>query len=553
MLLFVQLGSAPLTDVDEGAFSEATREMLARGDFISPWLLDAPRFDKPVLIHWLQMASMSIFGINTLGARIPSAIAGLIWIGCIAGLARLVSQRLQPQQNPDAAYFWGHVIAATTIGIPLISRAATADALLNALLAASLLCLWQAFYSDPLRATPETKPGKKWGRLAAVFVGLGLLTKGPVALLIPGAASLFAALSGAVNGALRVTMTRWLRLVFDPVSWMIVMVICLPWYWLQYEAQGMAFISGFFGVHNVGRFTTTMHGFSAGPWYYPTWILMATLPWTPLVIRSLAAGISDGTIFRQELVMLWGIFIFVLVFFSFSATKLPHYGFYGLSGFIVVMAVTIVHRYASNPRKHTGELTPMAFLPERIFMALLLVVLALLPLWWRELTPLIRDAYYQVVWNVAAESFASSARWFALLVLIAVYVLIAKPARGLAVGALSFAAAIHVFIVPTVVQALRDPIKEAAQVLTNRGLDNAITWRLASPSLSFHAQRVIKPGEPAANSVVVMHSKDLHELQTRMQSKRTSPEKSSGKAIDAIASEIDIVWEKNGISIVHVR
>ena len=54
MSFFVGLGSVPLFDLDEGAFTEATREMLLRGDYISTFLNGEPRYDKPVLIYWLQ-------------------------------------------------------------------------------------------------------------------------------------------------------------------------------------------------------------------------------------------------------------------------------------------------------------------------------------------------------------------------------------------------------------------------------------------------------------------------------------------------------------------
>jgi len=91
-VLFIQLGGSPLTDLDEGAFSEATREMLARGDFISPWLLDAARFDKPVLFHWAQMLGFWLLGQNSWGARLRSALAGLAWIGAIGGWAYCVTR-----------------------------------------------------------------------------------------------------------------------------------------------------------------------------------------------------------------------------------------------------------------------------------------------------------------------------------------------------------------------------------------------------------------------------------------------------------------------------
>jgi len=54
--------SLPLTDVDEGAFSEATREMLERGNLVSPTLNAQPRHDKPILIYWAQAATVSLLG-----------------------------------------------------------------------------------------------------------------------------------------------------------------------------------------------------------------------------------------------------------------------------------------------------------------------------------------------------------------------------------------------------------------------------------------------------------------------------------------------------------
>ena len=41
LAFLLRLGAAPLFDVDEGAFSEATREMFERGDFLSTYLKTA--------------------------------------------------------------------------------------------------------------------------------------------------------------------------------------------------------------------------------------------------------------------------------------------------------------------------------------------------------------------------------------------------------------------------------------------------------------------------------------------------------------------------------
>src|SRR5580700_10274013 len=64
----------PITDRDEARFSEASREMLQRGDYVLPWFNGQWRFDKPVLIYWCQSASYRLLGVNGFAARLPSAL-----------------------------------------------------------------------------------------------------------------------------------------------------------------------------------------------------------------------------------------------------------------------------------------------------------------------------------------------------------------------------------------------------------------------------------------------------------------------------------------------
>ncbi|HZP88202.1 MAG TPA: glycosyltransferase family 39 protein, partial [Burkholderiales bacterium] len=73
------LGRAPLFDVDEGAFSQATLEMFQRGDFLSTYLNGVPRYDKPILVYWLQAASVLAFGVSEFAFRFPSAICATLW------------------------------------------------------------------------------------------------------------------------------------------------------------------------------------------------------------------------------------------------------------------------------------------------------------------------------------------------------------------------------------------------------------------------------------------------------------------------------------------
>ena len=76
---FMNLGGYLLFDHDEGAFSEATRGMFERGDFITTYLNDRVRFDKPIFIYWLQATSIAVFGNEVWAFRLPSALAGVGW------------------------------------------------------------------------------------------------------------------------------------------------------------------------------------------------------------------------------------------------------------------------------------------------------------------------------------------------------------------------------------------------------------------------------------------------------------------------------------------
>ena len=94
----VGLGQAPLFDVDEGAFAEASREMLNSGDWGHTTLNGADRFDKPILVYWLQAASLALFGVNEFAVRLPSALCAL---GSALALALYASPR------------WGRATATT--------------------------------------------------------------------------------------------------------------------------------------------------------------------------------------------------------------------------------------------------------------------------------------------------------------------------------------------------------------------------------------------------------------------------------------------------------
>jgi len=525
-ILFWGLGSVPLTDVDEGAFAEATREMLARRDFISPWLLDAPRFDKPVLIHWAQMLGFALLGESAWGARLPSAIAGLFWLAAIAAWAVSVLEkfgRVQQEEHRVAVYVWTLLIGATSLGIMVIARAATADALLNAWLAWALLFLYRAIWPA------DEKVRRRHVRFAALCVGLGLLTKGPVAVLVPSASlGLAAVFMGARE-------RRYIaRMLVDPWAWVILVGVSMPWYGLQFHAQGYAFIEGFFGQHNLGRFTDTMHGFSAGFWYYPLWIMVALLPWAPLVLRTVLGTITSLQLRSLPCRLALANFIFVMVFFSFSATKLPHYVFYGLSGLLVLMGITMGQTMSRGVSYRT-------LFDQRLFMVIALGGLATLPLWIGEVPLSIKSSYYMTVvadWRSVVQA---RALWFFIPIGLAALLVALLPIRAaLALGSVCFIVGLQALVIGPGIGSFRGSIVEAAQVIRERQLAVA-SWRMYSPSLSFEAGQVIAAGEPTPGATMVLYFKDQPSLERRYQELHGH---------DAV---LEVLWEKTGVRIVAIR
>ena len=64
--------------------------MMERGDWLIPTQNGVPRLQKPPLVYWCEVLSMSVFGVNEFGARFPVALATVGWFLATGLLARRV-------------------------------------------------------------------------------------------------------------------------------------------------------------------------------------------------------------------------------------------------------------------------------------------------------------------------------------------------------------------------------------------------------------------------------------------------------------------------------
>jgi 4-amino-4-deoxy-L-arabinose transferase-like glycosyltransferase len=465
--LFLNLGAMPLFDVDEGAFGEATREMLARGDYVSTWLNGEPRFDKPILTYWLQAASVSLLGLNEFALRLPSALAASAWIVAIGLFTRRYADRSADRSAGFAAAF----LAASTAGVTVIGRGAIADALLNLFLALAMFDIYR------YAADSGAHPGPLLRRRAFLWMGLGLLTKGPVALLVPGAASLLAF-------ALQRRTADWWRAVRDPVGWAILLAVAMPWYLLEYGRRGDAFLAGFFMRHNVERFLSPLQGHGGSVLYYLPAVLVLLLPYSGLFLRTLAALRHPQRLRGAPLdLFLWCWFLFVYMFFSLAGTKLPHYLLYGATPLFILMA-----RQRAALRSNL-----LAFLPAILMLALV----AALPSLLRALAPGIGNAYvrealgrtevFSQAWQAGAAGLLAAACALALW----------RGAwlwRRLAGVGLLCSLALSGLLLPALAELQQGPVKEAAQLARRAGWE-VVRWRINAPSFSVY-RGAVTPATP---------------------------------------------------------
>jgi 4-amino-4-deoxy-L-arabinose transferase-like glycosyltransferase len=459
LALFLNLDTIPLFDLDEGAFSEATREMLAGGDFLTTYLDGELRFDKPILIYWLQAAAAALLGLTEGAMRLPSALAALAWAGITFAFGR---RHFGTEAGAWAAFF---LVVALQPG--LIAKAAIADALLNLWLAGSLFAIYLYYRCDQ----------RRWLYAAYAAMALGMLTKGPVALLIPVAVSLLFALS---KGEWR----RWFGALAQPGPWLVFLGLAAPWYLAELWLQGWAFVDGFFLKHNISRFQGPMEGHAGSLLYYVPVVLLGTLPFTALVLRGLRPLRELWRGDLERFLLLW--FGFVFVFFSLSGTKLPHYLVYGLTPLFLLAGRAAIGPW---PRWHLG-VWAVGFL---LLLAALPAILAAIP------APE-NDPYAAAVLAGLQQHLGWA--WTSGMLVLALAALAAaafaeRRAALLGVG-LATVVAFHGGLLPMVAAVKQEPIRKAGQLARQAGAP--IHLEMLAPSFLFYARstsvdRPMRPGD----------------------------------------------------------
>ena len=320
IIIFVLgLGNTGLVDETPPLFAAAGRAMSESGDWLTPKVNGIFRFDKPPLIYWLMGFFYSLpkneiwdsFG--TLSARLPSALASLF-------LMLMIGDTLFCWPQKSDRQFFTPIVASLGFALsPLIiiwSRTAVSDALLTGTLGISLLLFWRRMASEN-----NDQCISAW-----VFLGLAILTKGPVAFVLT--------ILTITSFLLIQKNWRTLLLKINPrKGFLITILISVPWYILELIKEGKPFWDNFFGYHNFQRYTSVVNNHAEPFWFFLYIMILASLPFTPFLYHGIFKAFKDflrsskescnitDTLYTYSLCWLTS----VLIFFSLSATKLPSY------------------------------------------------------------------------------------------------------------------------------------------------------------------------------------------------------------------------------------
>jgi 4-amino-4-deoxy-L-arabinose transferase-like glycosyltransferase len=314
----------PPTDRDEARYAQATSQMLESGDVVAIGFQDQPVDKEPVLIHWLQAASVAL--VSSADARqiwayrIPSVLGAMLAAAACAWGAEAVLG-LGPGLIAGA-------ILGASVALSTVAGLATTDAVL-----AGATTLAMAAFAR-LYATAKGEFAAGWRTKALFWLGLALaiLDKGPVAPAIVAAAGITLAVWD--RGA------PWARSLGWTWGLLLVCAVVGPWAVAITVSTDGGFWSGAIGGDLASKLSGAQDGHGFPPGFHTVLAPVLLFPAAALLpaagVEAWKARAATGVRFSVAwLVPAW-------LLFELVPTKLPHdtLPLYGAIAWLAAFALT---------------------------------------------------------------------------------------------------------------------------------------------------------------------------------------------------------------------
>lgn len=347
-LLFIPfLGNVHLFDWDEINFAENAREMLVTGKYFSVQMNFERFTEKPPLFFWLQALSMKIWGINEMGARFPNAVAGIITLVILFRIGKSLFDELFGR-------IWVMVYLGTFFTF-LYFKSGIIDPWFN-------LFIFSAVYYFFLVHKGEHSFSSAF--LCGLFLGLAILTKGPVALLI------------CLLCFLVMLIRYWGNRIINLQSFITIsiscFITCFAWFGWDLIQHGPLFMKEFI-QRQIAIFSTSDadHG---EPFFYHWWVLLlGCFPASIFFIDGLQFTTENTApaLFKKWMTTLFWVTLFL---FSMVTTKIIHYSslcWYPLT----FIAACSIYQLWSKQRTGLSVLLKLLFAVIGIFISIVLMAI----------------------------------------------------------------------------------------------------------------------------------------------------------------------------------
>lgn len=318
ILLLVMLGIAfyfpflegvHLFDWDEVNFAEIAREMILTKNYLQVQINFQPFFEKPPLFFWLQVLSMKAFGVNEFAARFPNALIGII---TLIILYKVGTQLI----NKYFGFLWA-ISYFGSILPHLYFRSGIIDPLFNLFI---FLGLWYVIKYKWKTANADFKyldrSGATYLFLAGLFIGLAILTKGPVAYLLV----FLTMLVYWISHRFRMYINLPKFILFSIYS-SLVMVL---WLGIDYLKNGPEFLVEFIS-YQIRLLSTEDAGHGGFPGYHLVVLLLGCFPVSIFAIRAFFKMKTQNFIQQDFRIWMINLFWVVLILFSLVQSKIVHY------------------------------------------------------------------------------------------------------------------------------------------------------------------------------------------------------------------------------------
>jgi 4-amino-4-deoxy-L-arabinose transferase-like glycosyltransferase len=301
-LLFIPfLGQVHLFDWDEVNFAECAREMLVSKNYLRVQIDFQPFWEKPPLFIWMQALCMKVFGIGEFAARLPNALMGIATLCTLFHVGKKVV-------NERMAWWWVFLYAASWLPA-FYFKTAIIDPTFNYFIFLSFYQIYLVRYGN-----------RKWRHalLSGFFLGLAVLTKGPVAILVAMLSLLVYLLLNKGFWGYKIQHLLLLVLACAGTTFL--------WFGIDIVKNGWWFTQEFI-TYQIRLFRTEDAG-HGGPFFYHFLVLLiGCFPAAAFLFQSGRKSAATNT--RREeadfIRWMWILFWVVLILFSIVKTKIVHY------------------------------------------------------------------------------------------------------------------------------------------------------------------------------------------------------------------------------------